>query len=269
MIEIIPAIDIINGKCVRLTGGDYSLKKIYGDDPVKMARQFEEQGFQRLHLVDLDGAAAGMLVNLQVVREICRSTSLSVDFGGGVRTRNDLEILFDSGVRQITAGSMAARNRKLVLEWLTEFGPDKIILGADVRDGLIAVSGWKETVQAGVIDFIGSYVSEGIRTVICTDVSRDGMMSGPATELYRNILRSYPDLDLIASGGVSSAADLTELETAGIKSVIVGKALYENGSAFKPPTPPTPSTPFTPSTPPTPSTSSTPFTPPTPPTPST
>jgi cyclase len=261
MIEIIPAIDIINGKCVRLTGGDYSLKKIYGDDPVLMAKQFEEQGFRRLHVVDLDGAAAGRLVNLPVVMEICRTTSLSVDFGGGVRTRNDLKVLFDLGVRQITAGSMAARNRELVLEWLTEFGPGKIILGADVRDDRIAVSGWKETVQVGVIDFIGSYLSEGIITVICTDVSRDGMMSGPATELYRNILKSYPDLDLIASGGVSSEDDLKELEAAGIKSVIVGKALYEKGLELRTSASSTPTMPTMPTMPTTPSTPSTPFIP--------
>ena len=203
------------------------------EDPVIIAKQFEEQGFRRLHVVDLDGAAAGRLVNLPVVTEICRTTSLQVDFGGGIRSRNDLEILFASGVRQITAGSMAARNREMVLEWLAEFGPEKIILGADVRDGLIAVSGWKETVQIGVIDFINSYLKAGICTVICTDVSRDGMMSGPATELYRKILKSFPGLDLIASGGVSSAADLADLEAAGLKSVIVGKALYEMGSELR------------------------------------
>ncbi len=243
MIEIIPAIDIINGKCVRLTGGDYSLKKIYGDDPVLMAKQFEEQGFRRLHVVDLDGAAAGRLVNLPVVKEICQSTSLSVDFGGGVRTRDDLKVLFDLGVRQITAGSMAARNREVFLEWLHEFGPERIILGADVRDNLITVSGWRETIQTDVINFIGSYIREGIKTVICTDAGRDGMMAGPATELYREILDKFPGIDLIASGGVSSDGDLRELEAVGIKSVIVGKALYEKGSAL------TPSMPFTPSTP--------------------
>lgn len=249
MIEIIPAIDIIDGKCVRLTGGDYSLKKIYGDDPVEMAKRFEQQGFRRLHVVDLDGAAAGRLVNTAIVREICRSTSLSVDFGGGIRSRNDLEILFESGVKQITAGSIAARDRETFLSWLRKFGPEKIILGADVRNRQIAVSGWKDTVKADIIDFIAGYVDEGIRTVICTDVGRDGMMSGPATELYREILAGFPGIDLIASGGVSSATDLEELEAAGLKSVIVGKALYEKGSAFAPSTPSTPSTPSMPSTP--------------------
>jgi phosphoribosylformimino-5-aminoimidazole carboxamide ribotide isomerase len=243
MIEIIPAIDIIGGKCVRLTRGDYSLKKVYSDDPVIMAKQFGEQGFHRLHVVDLDGAAAGMLVNIGIVREICRSTVLPVDFGGGIRSRTDIEMLFDAGVKQITAGSMAARNREVFLEWLHEFGPERIILGADVRDNLITVSGWRETIQTGVIDFIGSYIKEGIKTVICTDTGRDGMMTGPATELYSEILDKYPGIELIASGGVSSDGDLGKLEAAGVKSVIVGKALYEKGSAF------TPSMPFTPSTP--------------------
>jgi phosphoribosylformimino-5-aminoimidazole carboxamide ribotide isomerase len=234
MIEIIPAIDIIDGKCVRLKGGDYDQKTIYGDDPVEVARGFEKSGFRRLHIVDLDGAAAGRLVNTEIVREICRYTSLLVDYGGGIRTRNDIITLLDAGVRQFTVGSLAARNKELVLEWLEEFGAERLILGADVKDGKIAVNGWKDTVESGLMDFIGSFIRRGLTSIICTDVSRDGMMSGPATELYKSVLNVFPDIDLIASGGVSNSADLKALEVAGIKSVIVGKALYEKGSELLP-----------------------------------
>jgi phosphoribosylformimino-5-aminoimidazole carboxamide ribotide isomerase len=230
MIEIIPAIDIIDGKCVRLKGGDYDQKTIYGDDPVEVARGFEKSGFRRLHIVDLDGAAAGRLVNTAIVREICRSTSLLVDYGGGIRTRNDIITLLDAGVRQFTVGSLAARNKELVLEWLEEFGAERLILGADVKNGKIAVNGWKDTVESGLMDLIGSFIRRGLTSIICTDVSRDGMMSGPATELYKSVLNVFPDIDLIASGGVSNSADLKALEAAGVKSVIVGKALYEKGS---------------------------------------
>jgi phosphoribosylformimino-5-aminoimidazole carboxamide ribotide isomerase len=233
MIEIIPAIDIIDGKCVRLKGGDYDQKTIYGDDPVEVARGFEKSGFRRLHIVDLDGAAAGRLVNTEIVREICRYTSLLVDYGGGIRTRNDIITLLDAGVRQFTVGSLAARNKELVLEWLEEFGAERLILGADVKDGKIAVNGWKDTVESGLMDFIGSFIRRGLTSIICTDVSRDGMMSGPATELYKSVLNVFPDIDLIASGGVSNSADLKALEAAGVKSVIVGKALYEKGSGLR------------------------------------
>jgi phosphoribosylformimino-5-aminoimidazole carboxamide ribotide isomerase len=230
MIEVIPAIDIIDGKCVRLKGGDYDQKTIYGDDPVEVAKSFEKAGFRRLHIVDLDGAAAGRLINTEIVREICRTTSLLVDYGGGIRTRNDVITLLDAGVRQFTVGSIAARNKELVLRWLEEFGAEKLILGADVKEGKIAVNGWKDTVESGIIDFIAGFVRKGLTSVICTDVSRDGMMSGPATGLYKTILSAFPALDLIASGGVSCYDDLLALEAAGVKSVIVGKALYEKGS---------------------------------------
>jgi phosphoribosylformimino-5-aminoimidazole carboxamide ribotide isomerase len=232
MIEIIPAIDIIDGKCVRLKGGDYEQKTIYGDDPVEVAKDFEKSGFRRLHIVDLDGAAAGRLVNTAIVRKICRSTSLLVDYGGGIRTRNDIVSLLNAGVNQFTAGSIAARNKDLVLEWLEEFGPERLILGADVKEGKIAVNGWKDTVESGLMDFIGSFIRRGLTSIICTDVSRDGMMSGPATELYRSVLNVFPDIDLIASGGVSNMGDLEALEAAGVKSVIVGKALYEKGTGL-------------------------------------
>lgn len=231
MIEIIPAIDIINGKCVRLTEGDYDSKTVYGD-PVEMALMFEAAGFRRLHVVDLDGAAAGRLVNTGIVEKICRKTSLAVDFGGGIRTRDDIASLLSAGVRQFTAGSVAARNREMVLEWLDEFGADRLILGADVRNGRVAVDGWKETVGFDIIEFIGGYLNEGVRTIICTDVSRDGTMSGPATDLYGGILRTFPGIDLIASGGVSGKDDVVALEAIGVRSVIVGKALYENGLQF-------------------------------------
>jgi phosphoribosylformimino-5-aminoimidazole carboxamide ribotide isomerase len=233
MIEIIPAIDIIDGKCVRLKGGDYEQKTIYGDDPVEVAKDFEKSGFRRLHIVDLDGAAAGRLVNTAIVRKICRSTSLLVDYGGGIRTRNDIITLLQAGVKQFTVGSIAARNKDLVLEWLEEFGPERLILGADVKEGKIAVNGWKDTVESGLMDFIGSFIRRGLTSIICTDVSRDGMMSGPATELYRSVLNVFPDIDLIASGGVSNMGDLEVLEAAGVKSVIVGKALYEKGSELR------------------------------------
>ena len=224
--------DIIDGKCVRLKGGDYEQKTIYGDDPVEVAKEFEKAGFRRLHIVDLDGAAAGRLVNTAIVREICRSTSLLVDYGGGIRTRNDIITLLDAGVRQFTVGSIAARNKELVLEWLEEFGAERLILGADVKNGKIAVNGWKDTVESGLMDFIGSFIRRGLTSIICTDVSRDGMMSGPATELYKSVLNVFPDIDLIASGGVSNGADLKALEAAGVKSVIVGKALYEKGTGL-------------------------------------
>jgi len=229
MIEIIPAIDIINGKCVRLTKGDYSQMTVYDDDPVRVALSFEAAGYRRLHVVDLDGAAAGHLINTEIIRKICRETSLVVDCGGGIRTRDDVAELLAAGVKQITAGSVAALQRGLVFEWISEFGAERIILGADVKNGLIAVRGWKETVNTGIIEFIGSYVSEGINTVICTDVGRDGTMSGPAIELYRSILAAFPGLDLIASGGVGGNDDVVSLESAGVKKVIVGKALYGSG----------------------------------------
>jgi phosphoribosylformimino-5-aminoimidazole carboxamide ribotide isomerase len=213
-------------------GGDYEQKTIYGDDPVEVAKDFEKSGFRRLHIVDLDGAAAGRLVNTEIVREICRTTSLHVDYGGGIRTRNDIITLLEAGVRQFTVGSLAARNKDLVLEWLEEFGAEKLILGADVKDGKIAVNGWKDTVESGLIDFIGSFIRRGLTSIICTDVSRDGMMSGPATELYISVLDVFPGIDLIASGGVSNSSDLKALEAAGIKSVIVGKALYEKGTGL-------------------------------------
>ena len=233
MIEIIPAIDIINGKCVRLTEGDYNRKTIYDDDPVRMARSFEAAGYRKLHVVDLDGASLGRPVNNEIISRICRETSLEVDCGGGIRTRNDVALMLDAGVKKITAGSVAALNRDLVLEWVSEFGAERIILGADVKNGMIAVRGWKETVQTGLLDFIASYLSTGINTVICTDVSRDGTMSGPAIDLYRTILEAFPGINLIASGGVGSMNDITALDEAGVRQVIVGKAIYEKGSGLQ------------------------------------
>jgi len=224
---IIPAIDLIDGKCVRLTKGDYDTKTVYHDDPLTIARQFEELGFQRLHLVDLDGAKAGKVINLAVLENICRNTSLRVDFGGGIKTDEDLNSVMNAGAWQVTIGSLAVKAPEKVKEWIGTYGPEKIILGADVRDRKIAVSGWLETSSLELNDFIDSYHALGIRHVLCTDISRDGMLQGPAFELYNELMSRYPDLQLIASGGVSGIEDVERLIENGIPSVVIGKAIYE------------------------------------------
>jgi phosphoribosylformimino-5-aminoimidazole carboxamide ribotide isomerase len=224
---IIPAIDLIDGKCVRLTKGDYDTKTVYHDDPLTIARQFEELGFQRLHLVDLDGAKAGKVINLAVLENICRNTSLRVDFGGGIKTDEDLNSVMNAGAWQVTIGSLAVKAPEKVKEWIGTYGPEKIILGADVRDRKIAVSGWLETSSLELNDFIDSYYALGIRHVLCTDISRDGMLQGPAFELYKELMSRYPDLQLIASGGVSGIEDVERLIENGIPSVVIGKAIYE------------------------------------------
>lgn len=224
---IIPAIDLIDGKCVRLTKGDYDTKTVYHDDPLTIARQFEELGFQRLHLVDLDGAKAGKVINLAVLENICRNTSLRVDFGGGIKTDEDLNSVMNAGAWQVTIGSLAVKAPEKVKEWIGTYGPEKIILGADVRDRKIAVSGWLETSSLELNDFIDSYYALGIRHVLCTDISRDGMLQGPAFELYNELMSRYPDLQLIASGGVSGIEDVERLIENGIPSVVIGKAIYE------------------------------------------
>lgn len=225
--QIIPAIDIIEGKCVRLTQGDYSQKKIYNEHPLEVARQFEDAGLQRLHLVDLDGAKAGTIKNWKVLESISSATSLIIDFGGGIKTENDLKIVFNSGAVLATIGSLAVKDKKLFIEWLQHYGADKFLLGADVKGEKIAISGWQETSEVWIYDFIEDYLSYGIKQVFCTDVSKDGMLQGTATELYRNIILKFPSLFLIASGGVSSLDDLDKLHDAGCSGAIVGKAIYE------------------------------------------
>lgn len=225
--RIIPAIDLIDGKCVRLTKGEYDTKKVYSDNPLDMAKDFEQHGFERLHLVDLDGAKAGKVINLPVLEAICSNTGLKVDFGGGIKTDQDLEKVLSAGADQVTIGSLAVKDPVKVKEWITRYGAGKIILGADVKDQMIAVSGWLETSTLELFDFIDSYYSQGIRHVLCTDISKDGMLQGPAFGLYNEIMKNYPDLQLIASGGVSGIEDVRKLKEAGIPAVVIGKAIYE------------------------------------------
>lgn len=225
--EIIPAIDIIGGKCVRLTQGDYSQKTVYGDDPLEMARGFEQAGIKRLHLVDLDGAKAKRIINKDVLQSIAQDTSLKVDFGGGVQSDEDIELAFQAGASQVTGGSVAVRNPQLFEQWLERYGSEKIILGADAKDRKIAIGGWEETTAVDVISFIKAHVDKGVRYVICTDVAKDGLLQGPSVALYEDILKEIPKVKLIASGGVSSLKDLEELQQCGVYGVIVGKAFYE------------------------------------------
>lgn len=225
--KIIPAIDLIGGKCVRLSQGDYSSKKEYHDDPLEMAKRFEGAGIQRLHLVDLDGAKAKKIVNRAVLERISQGTSLQVDFGGGIQADEEIEKAFELGAKQVTGGSIAVKNPELFKSWIKNYGSEKIILGADAKDRKIAVGGWEETTSVDLIPFIQSYVELGIQYVICTDVAKDGLLQGPSVELYREILQEIPGLKLIASGGVSSVKDLEELEKIGVYGTIVGKAYYE------------------------------------------
>ena len=225
--EIIPAIDIIEGKCVRLTKGDYSQKKIYNEDPLEVARQFEDAGLRRLHLVDLDGAKEGAVKNWKVLEKIAARTTLVIDFGGGIKTGKDLNIVFDSGASLATIGSIAVKDEELFTKWLNQYGADKFLLGADVKNEKIAVSGWLETTDIWVYDFIESNISKGVQQVFCTDVNKDGLLQGPSIDLYKNIISKFPALHFIASGGVSSVDDISRLQEIGCKGVIVGKAIYE------------------------------------------
>lgn len=225
---IIPAIDIIDGKCVRLTQGDYSQKKIYNEHPLEVAKEFEDAGLNRLHLVDLDGAKAGAVKNWKVLETIAGKTSLLIDFGGGIKTTKNVQIVFDSGAKLATVGSKAVKNEEEFIEWLLQFGAERFLLGADVKDEKIAIHGWQETSDIWVYDFIEKYIQKGIKQIFCTDVNKDGKLEGPAIDLYKNIIEKFPDLHFIASGGVSSMKDLDELEKIGCKGVIIGKAIYEN-----------------------------------------
>ncbi len=227
MIELIPAIDIIDGKCVRLTKGDYDTKKIYNEDPVSVAKEFEAHGIRRLHVVDLDGARSKHIVNDKVLQRIARETNLVIDFGGGIKTDEDVARAFEAGAHMITIGSIAVTDPERSMEWLHKYGPEHIVLGADVRNGRVSINGWKEDSQEELIPFLDRYLSEGMRNVLCTDISKDGMLQGPAIALYREVMEQYPDCHLIASGGVSSMDDIRALEAAGIPAVVFGKAIYE------------------------------------------
>lgn len=233
MIELIPAIDIIDGKCVRLSQGDYESKKVYNENPVEVAKEFEASGIRRLHVVDLDGAASHHVVNYRVLEQIATRTSLLIDFGGGVKSDEDLRIAFDNGAQMVTGGSVAVKNPELFCRWIEHYGSDKIILGADVKGHCIAVNGWKDGSDCELFPFLQEYVNNGIKKVICTDISCDGMLAGPSLELYKEILEQQPGLYLIASGGVSHIRDIEALEEAGVPAVIFGKALYEGRITLK------------------------------------
>ena len=227
MIELIPAIDIIHGKCVRLTKADYDQKTVYCDSPADVAREFEQFGFQRLHVVDLDGAKSKHIVNNGVLRHITTETQLVVDFGGGIKTDEDIEKAFDSGAAMVTVGSIAVTQPKLFMGWLEKYGSERLILGADVRNGKISINGWKEDSTEDLLPFLKKYIDAGVKNVLCTEISKDGTLQGPAIGLYSQVMEAYPELHLIASGGVSCIDDIKALDKAGIPAVVFGKAIYE------------------------------------------
>jgi len=227
MIELIPAIDIIDGQCVRLTKGDYDQKTVYRDSPAQVAREFEQIGFNRLHMVDLDGAKSKHIVNSNVLSEVTSTTGLTVDFGGGIKTDADIDAAFKAGADMVTIGSIAVTKPELFLGWLERYGADRLILGADVRNGRISINGWKEDSTEDLLPFLKKYVERGVCNVLCTEISKDGTLTGPAIELYCQVMAAYPQLHLIASGGVSSIDDIKALERAGIPAVVFGKAIYE------------------------------------------
>ena len=233
MIEIIPAIDLIDGKCVRLSQGDYSQKTVYYDDPLDVAKMFEDAGIRRLHVVDLDGAKAQHIVNHKILERIATHTNLVIDFGGGLKSDDDLRIAFESGAAMITGGSIAVKNPEVFMSWIQQFGAEKIILGADVKNRKIAVGGWLETTDIDLMPFIEGYMKKGISKVNCTEISKDGMLEGPAIPLYQEMLQKEPEMYLIASGGVSSIADIDKLQEHRIPAVIIGKAIYEGRIALK------------------------------------
>jgi phosphoribosylformimino-5-aminoimidazole carboxamide ribotide isomerase len=233
MIRIIPAIDIIDGNCVRLSEGDFNTQKIYFKDPLDAARMFEDHGVKFLHMVDLDGAREKKIINYKVLERVAAGTSLRIDFGGGVQSDEDIYIAFNSGARAITAGSVMIKNEAMALDWLLEYGSDRIILGADVKDGAIAISGWQEKSALQLLPFLEIQIQNGFKSAICTDVSRDGLLKGPAIELYKRIKDKLPQLFLIASGGVSKINDVEELMETGIDGVIIGKAIYEGKIELK------------------------------------
>lgn len=233
MIELVPAIDMIEGKCVRLTQGDYDTQKIYNESPLEVAKQFQDAGVTRLHMVDLDGAKAGHIVNYRMLEKVASHTDLSIDFGGGLKSDDDLHIAFDCGAQMVTGGSIAVKNPDLFLSWITRYGSERIILGADAKEKKIAISGWKEGTAIDLIPFIKDYQSKGISKVICTDIARDGMLQGPAVKLYQEMQQEMPGLYVIASGGVSSMGDIERLEEVNIPAIIFGKAIYEGRISLK------------------------------------
>ena len=233
MIELIPAIDIIDGKCVRLSQGDYDTKKVYNENPLEVAKEFEANGIRRLHVVDLDGAKSKHVVNYRTLEMIATRTSLVIDFGGGIKTDEDMRIAFENGAQMVTLGSVAVKNPDLFKKWLIQYGAGKIILGADAKNKRIAVSGWMEDSSQELIPFLHDYTKEGIYKVLCTDISKDGMLQGPSIELYKEIMKEFPEMHLIASGGVSCLEDIIALEEAGIPAVVFGKALYEGRITMK------------------------------------
>ena len=232
-IELIPAIDIIDGKCVRLSQGDYDRRKEYNERPVEVAKRLQDAGLRRLHVVDLDGAASNHIVNYRSLEEIAGHTDLIIDFGGGLKSNEDLRIAFECGASMVTGGSIAVKNPEVFLGWIRQYGAERIILGADAKDGKVAVSGWKEESELELLPFIGSFVEQGIQKVICTDIHKDGMLQGPSISLYQEILQAQPQLHLIASGGVGSIDDIYRLQEAAIPAVIFGKALYEGRITLK------------------------------------
>lgn len=225
--EIIPAIDIIDGKCVRLTQGDYSQKKIYNEDPLEVALEFEDIGIKRLHLVDLDGAKEGKVINFKVLEKIANKTKLKIDFGGGIKTNEDIHSIFEAGASIATIGSLAVKNKLLFFSWLKKYGPEKILLGADVKNEKIAINGWLETTELSIFDFIKENMEQGIKNIFCTDISKDGLLEGPSIDLYKKIIMEFPKINLIASGGVANLKDLDDLKEIGCSGAIVGKAIYE------------------------------------------
>ena len=225
-IELIPAIDIINGQCVRLTKGDYDQKTVYGN-PLDMAQVFERIGYERLHVVDLDGAKSKHIVNSNVLQSLASETKLTIDFGGGIKTDEDIETAFNSGAQMVTIGSIAVTNPERFMGWLEKYGSDRIILGADVRNGRISINGWKEDSSEDLLPFLKKYIDAGVSKVLCTEISKDGTLAGPAIDLYKRVMEAYPELHLIASGGVSSMDDIKALDAAGIPAVVFGKAIYE------------------------------------------
>ncbi|MBZ9786569.1 1-(5-phosphoribosyl)-5-[(5-phosphoribosylamino)methylideneamino]imidazole-4-carboxamide isomerase [Psychroflexus sp. CAK57W] len=231
--RIIPAIDIIEGQCVRLSKGDYDTKKVYNENPLEVAKAFEDSGIEYLHLVDLDGAKSKHIVNHKILESIATHTLLKIDFGGGLKSDKDLQIAFESGAQQITGGSIAVSDKALFLDWVAKFGSQKIILGADAKDGKIATGGWKESSDLQIEKFIRDFVKEGIEYVISTDISKDGMLEGPSVDLYTSILKKNPELKLIASGGISNLRDLEDVFEIGCEGVIIGKAIYENRISLK------------------------------------
>ncbi len=228
MIEIIPAIDVIEGKCVRLKQGDFSQKKIYNENPLEVAKEFESHGLKRLHIVDLDGAKIGKVTNLKVLKEIAANTNLTIDFGGGIKTDEDIKSVFDAGAKMASIGSVAVKEPEKFDKWLDKYGCDKILLGADVKDGKVAINGWQTTTELELIPFLKTYYAKGIRKVFVTDISKDGLLEGSSRELYTEILKQLPRLQLIASGGVDSTEDIAELEKIGCFGAIIGKAIYED-----------------------------------------